>query len=197
MDWSQTTVSSGKWRRDSDVCLSFYVFVIQCQCRPVLASVMACLRFHNSRHHVLTPALCCTWNPALLNKPKNRPSPGGKMLCCDFCEKMMGSKNSFESKYSSHSSAQRFNRITPMFYLTGCFDKYVVAGKKLFTPVSVGKDCVVFHCTSGESQRNCYAWAESKRASWTLSDPCDATFIHFLPPSALHPLFRDCWSHVA
>lgn len=60
---------------------------------------------------------------------RNRPSPGGKMLCCDFCEKMMGSKNSFESKYSSHSSAQRFNRITPMFYLTGCFDKYVVEGR--------------------------------------------------------------------
>lgn len=129
IDQSENTVSTEKWKLDSDVCLLRCVFVMHCQCSSTLASVTAHLGFTTAVIMYWRKHSDCTWNSVLLNKPKRRPSSGGKMLCCDFCEKMMGSKNSFESKCSSHSSAQRFNRITPMFYLTGCFDKYVVAGR--------------------------------------------------------------------
>lgn len=83
--------------------------------------------FHNSRHHTDASTLLHV-KLGVAQQTKIRPSPEEKMLCWDFYEKMMGSKNGFESKYPSHSSAQRFNRITLMFYLTGFFDKYVVAG---------------------------------------------------------------------
>lgn len=154
------------------VCLSVYLW-----CNASSAQFFfsyALLGFHNSRHLVLTPALYCMWNSTLPNKTKICPSPEKKMLCCDFSEKMMSSNKGFESKYPSHSSAQRFNRITLMFYLTGCFDKYVVVGGDDL--LYLLEKTVVFRCTSGESQwKQLLCLSLILTSFFTLSDSFYAT----------------------
>lgn len=87
------------------------VFVIPCS--AVFASVAACLGITiwfvlglSSPHPLPTSRLNWMWNPASLNKPYNSHSSEEKCFAVAFIKKMMGLKNSFQSKYSLHNPAQ-------------------------------------------------------------------------------------------
>lgn len=96
---------------------SLYLWCNASAC-SVLASVTACLGFttaiimYRRQHSAARETRRCSTN-------QKTPLPWGKDALLWLLWKDDGLKNSFESKYSSHSFAQKFNRITPMFYLTG------------------------------------------------------------------------------
>lgn len=174
---SKPLVSIAKLLLGSNVCLHLCVFAMHCKFTLVVVLVTFLLGFTTAvdMHWYQQSTACET---RLTQQTKTRPSPEGKMLCCDFYEKMMGSKKGFESKYQSHSSAQRLSRRLLMFYLTGCFDKCVVPGRDDLL-YNLLENAVVFRWTSRESQWNCCVWAEFKPVLFfllTLSYSSDATY---------------------